>query len=382
MVAGGTLDLDRPVNGLLSSWKLPESDLTTARPVTVRHLLSHSAGLTRTGYGFDRGEGMPALADLLEGKAENPAIVVEETPGVRGVPSNSGFLVLQQALEDVSGSSLAVLAQERLFARLGMTSSAFEPVDELFLEPAVTNHGRDGAPVDGKAPLVPGAPGGLWSSAEDLGRLLAALMSSWQGRRDALLPRDLAREMLAPAVGDMALGMHFRRDGETFSVQQAGGGIGATAHVIGYPERCQGAAIVVNRDGARRIVAETLAAVGREYDWPSLPLRVTRAEVEPQALEPLVGTYAYDAAPGSTVTFSVRDGALHVEFGERDPIPLIAASESLFVWPGAALEMRFDEPVEGRVSGLSLGTAGLGGAHLTRVDAEEAADAGKKTSKE
>ena len=74
--------------------------------------------------------------------------MVEETPGVRAKPSNSGFLVLQQALEDLSGSSLASLARDRVFGTLGMTASAFEPVDESFLTGAVTNHGRDGAPID------------------------------------------------------------------------------------------------------------------------------------------------------------------------------------------------------------------------------------------
>jgi CubicO group peptidase (beta-lactamase class C family) len=371
MVAAGKVGLDQQVNELLTSWKLSGSESSGEHAVLVRHLLGHSAGLTRTAYWFGRDEPMPPLAAILRGEARNPAIVVEGVPGARATPSNSGFLVLQSVLEDVSGLSLADLADEQLFAPLAMTSSAFEPVDSTFLERCATNHGRDGNALEGKAPLIPGAPGGLWSSAEDLARLVAELMKSWQGRSESLLPREVTRQMLSPQLGDMALGMHTRGEGETFSVQQAGGGVGSLSHVVAYPDRCQGAAIVVNTDGGRRVVAETLAAVGLEYGWPNLPLEVSRTQVPVTKLERLVGRYRYDASPGSEMTFSVKGNTLLARFGERAPFPLISVSESVFVRPGSALEMRFDPPRDEVITGVTIGTAGLYGSHLTRVDPEQ-----------
>jgi CubicO group peptidase (beta-lactamase class C family) len=194
LVAEAKLGLDDPVNQLLSSWKLPDNDLSRRTPVLVRHLLSHSAGLTRTAYWFDRGDPLPAIAAILRGEGDTPAIVVEQAPGTRAVSSNSGFLLLQHLLEEVTGKPLATLAKERLFTPLGMSDSAFEPADEAFVARATSGHKRDGTAI---TPLIPAAPGGLWSSAEDLGRLLAALMSSWHGRPGSLLPRDVARRMLS-----------------------------------------------------------------------------------------------------------------------------------------------------------------------------------------
>lgn len=366
MVEDEAFSLDDDIRPLLTSWHLPDNDFALRQTVTVRHLLTHSAGLTRTGYWFDRGEGMPPLSEILSGESGNPAVVVEELPGSRAVPSNSGFLVLQVLMEDVAGKPLGVLASERVFSRSGMGSSAFEPVSEAFLARGATNHGRDGAGLDGKAPLIPGAPGGLWSSVDDLGRLLAALMGSWQGRDGSLLSRDTVREMLVRHVGDMGLGLHLHGQGESFSVQQRGGGVGSLAHVIGFPNRCQGAVVVVNSDRGRRVVAETLAAVGEAMDWPGLPLRGEVVELSAEDIRLLVGKYVYDAAPQSSATFIFRDDGLAVRFGERDAVPLMAFSDRLFVLPGAGLAFEFEEAQDGSSPGLTVGTAGLYGSHLTR----------------
>ncbi len=367
MVAEGKLGIDQQINELLTSWKLPANELSREYPVLVRHLLSHSAGLTRTAYWLDRDEPMPDLAAILQGETGNPAILVEEMPGARALSSNSGFLVLQSLLQDVSALPLAALADKRLFTPLGMNSSAFEPVAQAFLDRGATNHGRDGGAFEGKAPLIPGAPGGLWSSVGDLARLVAELMKSWQGRSDELLPQEVARQMLSHQLGDMALGVHVRGEGEAFSMQQSGGGIGSLSHVIAYPELCRGAVIVVNTDGGRRVVVETLAAVGQEYGWPDLPFRVSKVKVPTSALESLSGRYRYDASPDSVQTFSVEGGDLFSRFGERSPFLVIPVSESLFVWPGNDSEIRFDPPREGVVPGVTIGTAGLLGTHLTRI---------------
>ncbi|MBL8695887.1 MAG: beta-lactamase family protein, partial [Planctomycetes bacterium] len=76
--ADGTLDLDKPVHELLESWKLPQNDLTRATPVTIRRLLSHTAGTTVHGFpGYAPGVPIPTLQQILDG--EKPA----NTPAVR-----------------------------------------------------------------------------------------------------------------------------------------------------------------------------------------------------------------------------------------------------------------------------------------------------------
>ena len=56
------IDLDRNVNDDLKSWKVPENDLTREQKVTLRRILSHSAGLTVHGFpGYEAGKPVPTL---------------------------------------------------------------------------------------------------------------------------------------------------------------------------------------------------------------------------------------------------------------------------------------------------------------------------------
>jgi CubicO group peptidase (beta-lactamase class C family) len=69
LVDQGKLDLDAPVNGYLKSWQIPESEFTQETPVTLRHLLSHTAGTTGHGFGgIPPGQPLPTVIDVLEGR--------------------------------------------------------------------------------------------------------------------------------------------------------------------------------------------------------------------------------------------------------------------------------------------------------------------------
>ena len=72
LVAAGQLDLDEDVNRKLLSWQVPENDFTAVEKVTVRRLLSHSAGMTAGFYqGYSVDEAMPTLPQLLRGGQHN-----------------------------------------------------------------------------------------------------------------------------------------------------------------------------------------------------------------------------------------------------------------------------------------------------------------------
>jgi hypothetical protein len=84
LVQAGKLDLDTDVNGYLKSWKIPENTFTEEHPVTLRELLTHSAGVTVHGFpGYASGAPIPTLTQVLNGTppANSPAIRVDTTPG-------------------------------------------------------------------------------------------------------------------------------------------------------------------------------------------------------------------------------------------------------------------------------------------------------------
>src|SRR5688572_27074372 len=68
LVQKGKLDLDEDVNVKLRSWKVPENAFTLARPVTLRRLLSHGAGLTVHGFrGYTSSAPVPTVLQVLDG---------------------------------------------------------------------------------------------------------------------------------------------------------------------------------------------------------------------------------------------------------------------------------------------------------------------------
>ncbi len=69
LVNAGLLGLDEDINRELRAWKLPENDWTARTPVTLRQLLSHSAGTTVHGFpGYAKGEALPTLVQVLDGE--------------------------------------------------------------------------------------------------------------------------------------------------------------------------------------------------------------------------------------------------------------------------------------------------------------------------
>jgi CubicO group peptidase (beta-lactamase class C family) len=77
LVQAGKLDLDADVNQYLKTWKVPANDFTAQAKVTLRGLLSHSAGVTVHGFrGYAAGVPLPTLVQVLDGEppANSPAI--------------------------------------------------------------------------------------------------------------------------------------------------------------------------------------------------------------------------------------------------------------------------------------------------------------------
>src|SRR4051812_31269006 len=108
LVDAGTLSLDDEVNAKLKSWKVPENSFTSTEKVTLRRLLSHTAGLTVHGFpGYDVSAPMATLVQVLDGAppANTAPIRVDTTPGSIWRYSGGGYTVVQQLVIDVTGQS-------------------------------------------------------------------------------------------------------------------------------------------------------------------------------------------------------------------------------------------------------------------------------------
>lgn len=203
----GLIDLDAPANDYLGSFKLVPAK-PGFRPATVRHLLTHSAGipevlhlgdLLHPGWGpFDArppdfsvpfGEALPPLAERYRG-----GIRLVTDPGTAFAYSGHGFNTLGQIVEEISGEPLDRYFRRRIFEPLGMAHT------DLVRSERVTPHlasgyvlGPGGAkPVVDREWLGRGA-GGMYSSSADLGRYAAALLGGGSNQHGSILqPATLA----------------------------------------------------------------------------------------------------------------------------------------------------------------------------------------------
>lgn len=119
LVQHGKLSLDEDVNHELKTWKVPENEFTASQKVTLRRILSHSAGLTVHGFpGYEVGEPLPTLVQIFNGaKPANTApIRVDFVPGSKSRYSGGGVTIEQQLIVDVTGKPFPIFMHETVLA--------------------------------------------------------------------------------------------------------------------------------------------------------------------------------------------------------------------------------------------------------------------------
>ena len=164
-VQDGRFTLDQDVNQLLTSWKVPASELTTRQPVTLRGLLSHTSG-TDDGFGFpgyNPGAPVPTPVQILNGEKPSNvgAVLVARPPLTAFKYSGGGLTLVQLLLTDVLKRPFPDILRETVLAPLGMTHSAYEqPLSAERDRQAARGHDRSGAARDVKWHDVSGARGG------------------------------------------------------------------------------------------------------------------------------------------------------------------------------------------------------------------------------
>jgi CubicO group peptidase (beta-lactamase class C family) len=204
LVEQGKLDLDRPVEGYLTRWHLPEGAFSS-REVTVRRLLSHTAGLTDgLGFGdYGRDEALPTLEEELAaprastGRSATPVAVGIE-PGKKFRYSGGGYLLLELLVEEVSGEPYETFVMREILQPLDMSRSGYADLA------AITNSAKS-YDVDGQpAQLVryaSRAATGFTTSAGDMVKWVRAQLQPTEGRGLAAMTLDSMRAAQARSMG-------------------------------------------------------------------------------------------------------------------------------------------------------------------------------------
>lgn len=357
LVDEGRLSLDEDVNRKLASWKVPANDLTAKEPVTLRRLLSHSAGLTVHGFpGYAEGDPVPTLAQVLDGgKPANTAPVrVDIPPGREWRYSGGGYTVLQQLLIDVTHRPFPDLVQGTVLQPLGMDDSTCEqPLPPRLRGRAATAHGGDGRPIAGRYHTYPEmAAAGLWTTPTDLARFAIEISRALAGR-SRLLSAAAAREMLTVQKQGYGLGLSLTGTGKAARFGHGGANAGFRCQMVAYAETGQGAVVMTNADRGDRLAGEILRTIAAEYDWPQYPRQREKTVVTlpPADLEAFAGRY--ELRPGRVLTLSVADGKLVLDDrGQR--IELLPEGAAAFFELEEETEIQFLKDPEGKVIGATV----------------------------
>jgi CubicO group peptidase (beta-lactamase class C family) len=271
LVGSGTLSLDENVNLKLKSWKVPENEFTRDQKVTLRRLLSHSAGLPMHGVPeFTADEKLPTLPQILNGEVsyvkESVRPVIE--PGTTYRYSGGGYIIMQLLLTDVTGRSFEQLAREMVLQPAGMSSSTFEqPLPESLHSRAAVGHHSNGYPIKGCWHTLPEqAAGGLWTTPTDLASFMIELWRSFHGLSDNMLPGHLARAMLSRQIDDFGLGISLPGEG-VFRFQHGGANGGYRCHMVLSVDIPDGIVIMTNGDSGEKIIDEVFLAIAHAYGW-------------------------------------------------------------------------------------------------------------------
>jgi CubicO group peptidase (beta-lactamase class C family) len=359
LVDAGRLDLDADVNQYLRTWQVPGNSLTRRRPVTLRELLTHTAGTTVSGFpGYVDGAALPTSPQILDGlpPANTEAIRVDAEPGTLQRYSGGGYVVARQLLTDVTGMPFQALMQQMVLRPIGMTRSTFaQPLPGSWRGSAATPYTGTGEPVPGGARVYPElAPDGLWTTPSDLARYIIEVQRSLRGLSNRVLSQSMARAMLMRQPGEpnrQGLGPALGGEPQHPYFLHGGTNEGFRCRFVAYTTG-EGAVIMTNGQNGGQLIDEILRAIAREYQWPDLqpPVRAI-AQVDPARFAGYVGVYRLNEA--QTLTVTLESGQLYSQITDQPRRALYPTSAAEFFLREMDERISFTTDTTGRAISLT-----------------------------
>jgi CubicO group peptidase (beta-lactamase class C family) len=180
----GRLSLDDPAERYLPELRGLGSPTRDSPRITLRHLLSHSAGFPEDNPWGD--QQLAATEDEFTGMLRR-GVPFSNAPGLAYEYSNLGFAILGRVVARVSGMPYRDFVASRILKPLGMTSTTLQAAE---VPPARLAHGYRWEDERWKEePPLPdgafGAMGGMLSSVRDLSRFVAVFLAAWPPRDEA-----------------------------------------------------------------------------------------------------------------------------------------------------------------------------------------------------
>jgi CubicO group peptidase (beta-lactamase class C family) len=247
LVQDGKIDLDAPVERYLKRWHLPASGFNHDS-VTLRRLLSHTAGLRLHGYpGWNPDQPLPTIEESLNGKTNGSGDVrVVMPPGSKWQYSGGGYTIAQLLVEEVTGRKFDDYMKEEVFRPLGMTSSSY--IWDAMVDARAAQPYGVVSPVPGPR-FIEQAAASLETSLDDFSRFALASMSSERPElRTRVLSAETVRAMQQPVPPSPNYGLGYQviDAGGLRAVGHGGSNTGWQAQFLVVPKTGDGLLVMTN----------------------------------------------------------------------------------------------------------------------------------------
>jgi CubicO group peptidase (beta-lactamase class C family) len=362
LVQQGKLSLDGDINASLASWKLPPSTAAPGAVVTLRELLTHTAGLTVHGFpGYAAGAPVPTLVQVLNGEkpANTEPVRLDSMPGKAWRYSGGGYEVMQQLVIDTVKVPYPKFLHDTVLAPIGMSHSTYQqPLPASLLRNAAMPYNDDGTPVAGGPHTYPEmAAAGLWTTPSDLCRYILEVQNSLKGKANHVLSQSMTQQMLTAGKGGWGLGLDLGGSPGDPWFSHGGVNEGYESLFVGYDRNGDGAAVMTNAQGGSRLAREVMSAIATAYDWPDWrPAVRTQVKVDPAVLARYVGTY--QLAPNFSITFTLEGNQLMSQATGQPKVPVYPESQTKFFLKVVDAEVEFFTDNKGNVSYMILHQGG------------------------
>lgn len=342
----GKLTLDAPVKTYL-----PDAPAAWDK-VTVRHLLTHSAGIPSfTGFpDYGATKTLPAThASLIARFRDKP---LDFAPGAKFSYSNSGYVLLSAIVEKLSGQSYAAFVAENLFKPLGMADTGYDNHAMILPRRASGYAPSKDGPVNADyiSMTIPQGAGGLYSTTHDLLKWQRGLYGG-----KLLKPATLAA-FRTPYKDGYALGIGVQNAGGVTTIEHGGGIEGFNTSLAYDPDRKITVVVLGNLNGpSPGKLSKSLMTLARG-GAVVLPSERQAATVAPDQLAEYAGVY--ELSPTFAITMRVKDGKLMTQATGQQEFELFPESKDRFFLKVVDAQVEFTRDASGKVTGAILHQGG------------------------
>jgi CubicO group peptidase (beta-lactamase class C family) len=337
--------LDEDINSFLKSWKLPDSEFTKDKKVTLKNLINHSAGITVHGFlGYSPDLPVPTLVQLLNGAspANSGPSIVDKVPEESFRYSGGGYNIVQQMMIDVVGNTFPEVMSELVLQPLEMNNSTYnQPLTGEQLALAATGYLPDGSMVKGKRHTYPEmAPAGLWTNAEDLAKFAVNIQETLKDQSNKGLSKDMTTKMLTPFVEEfIGLGIFINKKEDEIYFGHGGWNEGFSSELTAHRDKGYGVVVLTNANQPD-FISELIRSVALTYDWDDYVPTHKKMKIEPSVIAEISGRYQiFDDLPCEIFE---KDKLLFLQNTlAEESVELVKISDSTYVTRGSNRTIQF-----------------------------------------